>query len=618
MLWPLHGSTGLHTGHGSGVSFSTSGGYSSSSLFGRLAHPGLLQGAGSPCSEVSPPALPGTWYRRQLGEVSSGSFSTSGVSGSSFRFCDFQGFACPKESFEASLNWRRVLVLRAAASLCLAGAAGGAGFIDPAHSRGEASDAVSPSPVLPQSVLGLFRSVFTDPVEYGRPGRSAVVAGSVSPGVRDLSESDFPTARVVVRRLGCRLGRPSRRRANFRPLVSQRAGFVHQRQRAAGGRESSVIFRSSSTGLRNRPVRRQFYGDFLSSQSGGYSVKDSEFHCPTDSAVGEASGSHAGSSVHLGTAQCDGGHPFSSQSGLGLRMVSEDRSFSGAQEEVAGVHRPLRHLSKSPLFTVFLSFPRSERGSHGCLASGLEWVAGVCLSSLGPHSGSSQEAPVIVWSPPDVDRSLLASASVVSGASGSGCGRSGDTSSVQGSSQTTPLSSIPSGGVKAVSSCLETIQRFAQSQGFSKHVAQQSALARRPSSRAGYQARWAVFRKWCHDKGHSVSRPSLQKVADFLFWLRRTRKLSVSVVMGYRSMLSAVFRSVLPEISSSSVLQDLICSFKVEVPSRVVRPPSWDLLRVLTYLRSPVFEPLHKSSLWNLSRKTLFLLALATAKRVGE
>ena len=207
---------------------------------------------------------------------------------------------------------------------------------------------------------------------------------------------------------------------------------------------------------------------------------------------------------------------------------------------------------------------------------------------------------------------------VVSGASGSGCGRSGDTSSVQRSSQTTPLPSIPSGGVKAVSSCLETIQRFAQSQGFSKHVAQQSALARRPSSRAGYQARWAVFRKWCHDRGHSVSRPSLQKIADFLFWLRRSRKLSVSAVMGYRSMLSAVFRSVLPEISSSSVLQDLIRSFKVEVPSRVVRPPSWDLLRVLTYLRSPVFEPLHKSSLRNLSRKTLFLLALATAKRVGE
>ena len=243
-----------------------------------------------------------------------------------------------------------------------------------------------------------------------------MVAGSVSPGVRDISESDFPTATVVVRRLGCRLGRPSRRRADFGPLVYKRAGVVHQRQRASGGRKSSVIFRSSSAGLRNLPVRRQFYSDCLPSQSGGYLVKDSEFHCPTDSAVCGVSEGHSGSSVHLETAECDGGRPFSSQSGLGLRMVSEDRGFSGAQEEVTGFHRPLWHPTKSPLFTVFLSFPQSERSSHGCLASGLEWVAGVCLSSLGPHSGSSQEAPVIVWSPPDIDRSLLASAFVVSGA----------------------------------------------------------------------------------------------------------------------------------------------------------------------------------------------------------
>ena len=470
--------------------------------------------------------------------------------------------------------------MRAAASLCLAGAAG---FIDPAHSLGEASDAVSP--VLPQSVVRLFRSVFTDSLEHGCPGRSGVVAGSVSSGSRDFSASDLPTARVVVRRLGCRLGRTSRRRVNFRLLVAKRAGVVDQRQRASGGGEGSVVFRTSGAGLRNLPVRRQFYSDCLPSQSGRNSVSDSEFHCPKDSAVSGVSGGHSGSSVHLGPTQCDGRRPFSAQSDLGLRMVSKDRSLSGAQEKVASFNRPLCHLTKSPLFTVFLSFPRSERGSHGCLASELEWVAGVCLSSLGPLSCCSQEAPVIVWSPPDVDRSLLASASVVPGASGSGCGRSGDTSSVQRSSQTTPLPSIPSGGVKAVASCLETIQRFAQSQGFSKHVAQQSALARRPSSRAGYQARWAVFRKWCHDKGHSVSRPSLQKIADFLFWLRRTRKLSVSAVMGYRSMLSTVFRSVLPEISSSSVLQDLIRSFKVEVPSRGVRPPSWDLLRVLTYLR---------------------------------
>ena len=83
-------------------------------------------------------------------------------------------------------------------------------------------------------------------------------------------------------------------------------------------------------------------------------------------------------------------------------------------------------------------------------------------------------------------------------------------------------------------------------------------------------------------------------------------------------MLSAAFRTVLPEISTSSVLQDLLRSFKVEAPCRAIRPPAWDLLKVLDYLRSSVFEPLSNASLRDLTHKTLFLVALATAKRVGE
>ena len=83
-------------------------------------------------------------------------------------------------------------------------------------------------------------------------------------------------------------------------------------------------------------------------------------------------------------------------------------------------------------------------------------------------------------------------------------------------------------------------------------------------------------------------------------------------------MLSGVFRTVLSEISTSPVIQDLLRSFKVEAPCRAIRPPAWDLLKVLTYLRSSIFEPLSNTSLRDLTHKTLFLVALATAKRVGE
>ena len=66
------------------------------------------------------------------------------------------------------------------------------------------------------------------------------------------------------------------------------------------------------------------------------------------------------------------------------------------------------------------------------------------------------------------------------------------------------------------------------------------------------------------------------------------------------------------------MLHDLLRSFQVEAPVREVHPPSWDLPSVLNFLRSSPFEPLSSASLRDLTRKTLFLISLATAKRVGE
>ena len=94
--------------------------------------------------------------------------------------------------------------------------------------------------------------------------------------------------------------------------------------------------------------------------------------------------------------------------------------------------------------------------------------------------------------------------------------------------------------------------------------------------------------------------------------------MSLSAVKGHRSMLSAVFGFVLPEISSSKILKDLIRSFEIETPKTPIVPPSWDLDVVLKFLMSDKFEPLQSLSLRTLTVKTLFLVALATVKRVSE
>ena len=74
-------------------------------------------------------------------------------------------------------------------------------------------------------------------------------------------------------------------------------------------------------------------------------------------------------------------------------------------------------------------------------------------------------------------------------------------------------SSLP-GSPSAQASCLATLQRFPRAAGFSSAIAEQSSLARRPSSRAVYRVRWSIYHGWCHSNGHSVSNPTLAMVAD--------------------------------------------------------------------------------------------------------
>ena len=111
LLLPFHSSSGFHTGHGSCFGISSQDRHSVTSVPRRLVDPGLLSGAGSPCSGDSSSALQFVGNSRQLGEVAADSNSAHGLPGSSFGFNLFQGFACPEECREASLNWRRILVL---------------------------------------------------------------------------------------------------------------------------------------------------------------------------------------------------------------------------------------------------------------------------------------------------------------------------------------------------------------------------------------------------------------------------------------------------------------------------------------------------------------------------
>ena len=146
--------------------------------------------------------------------------------------------------------------------------------------------------------------------------------------------------------------------------------------------------------------------------------------------------------------------------------------------------------------------------------------------------------------------SVLAAEALVSGPPPAVAGPSSGPSRPSRPPVPASVSSALPGSPQATALCLETLRRFTRAAGFSSAVASQASLARRQSSRTNYQLKWSVYRSWCHSHGHSVSRPTLSKFADFLCWLRSSRGLSVFSIKGYHSMLSAVFRFHLPALSS--------------------------------------------------------------------
>ena len=84
-------------------------------------------------------------------------------------------------------------------------------------------------------------------------------------------------------------------------------------------------------------------------------------------------------------------------------------------------------------------------------------------------------------------------------------------------------------------------------------------------------------------------------------------------------MLSAVYFSLLTETSTSRFVKELMKGYEKGTLSKANSPyPSWDLVKTLDYLKRPMFEPLDKANWRQLMKKTLFLVALATAKRIGE
>ena len=616
VLWPLHGSAGLHQGHGSCFSYTPFYGNPYETVSRRLASPVCLSGVPPQGSSDCPPTLSRVGDCGQPPEIQPGSITGGSVSGGCHRLHLFQGFSVGGMHLMAAVNSRRISVLRLASRELMALATRRTFFAGSPSSWRQTEDAVPPA--LPPSILGSSGSGGSSVCVDGVSSRPPVVAPSPLSVSRSVSLPGVSRPTLLVIRLRRGVGCPSRSSARFRPVGHPPGGVIHKRQGTACCPTGSSPVPVISTGSHGGCLLRQHHSGGLSSQGGWHKISSPQHLGSGDLALDGVPLHPPGSAVPPGLQQRPRGRPVSPSPAPTFRVVTKPDSISIFEKTLAGPNRFICHLRQSSLFDLLLTIPGSNVSRHGRVSPVLGRSSGLRVPSGGRHSACSREAPGLHGDGAHTSSSTLGPAPLVLRPAPAFAGSS---SGPAGLSRPLALASVSSslpGSPSAQASCLATLQRFTRAAGFSSAVAEQSSLAHRPSSRSVYQVRWSIYRAWCHDNGHSVSRPTLAKVADFLYWLRYTRGLSVSSLRGYRSVLSAVFRFHLPSMSSDPVIRDLLRSFRLSSAERVLRPPAWDLSKVLTYLVSPAFEPLSQASFRALTLKTLFLLALATAKRVGE
>ena len=423
----------------------------------------------------------------------------------------------------------------------------------------------------------------------------------------------------IYRRIKRRVGRSLKRAHCKRPLVGAGKQSAHK----LSGTESSIpslkriprsLYRKDSSS-----GNRQHHSGGIYKQGRRHEARPSM--CPTvenlDLVFPETS--DCKSPPHSRSSQCDSGQVIQTGSDHPDRVVPPPRDLSEDMQQMAPAsNRSLCNEIQPQVTSVCISSTGPPGYSSGCTHSTMGGPGCLCLptySHLGQSGGETTGLPL---SETHSDRSGVAQHALVLGLSSS---VQPDSSQPAKPAQSVDaaLQSDPSHEpVKSKSPCLAPRATAIKEQGFSEAVAARIEAPQRRSTRSVYEAKWAVFTKWCISHQVDFRSPPLKSVADFLMHLFEDRKLQLSTIDGYRSAIADKLGSTMLDISKDNNLTRLLESFHRDRPKGRRGIPSWNLSLVLHQLTKAPFEPLKGACLKHLTFKTVFLLALGSGKRRSE
>ena len=330
-------------------------------------------------------------------------------------------------------------------------------------------------------------------------------------------------------------------------------------------------------------------------------------------------GHHLGSSPSERGTQCPGG-----------RVVQEHSAVDGVVPGSANVRgdMPASGLASSgPVWdevqqsasSVCISLPRPASASLGRLQPGVGRVPiNLRLPSIpGTSGGSLQAEQLSGFGVPD--SSLLANSNLVSAAENALPEvLPPESRSFSSSENPRRPSGMPSGSVLKPSR-LDTIASGLARQGFNEASVSLMLKQHKGSTRGQYQSAWAKFLAFLTRESISHDRVILSTVFNFLSYEFGKWNRAYSTIACYKC---ALFHPLLYALDLSiegrqaeSFMQGL---FQIKPPPRTSRFPLWSLSDVLYFLRRGPCEPLEEAPWQLLTMKVLFLILLASGRRISE
>ena len=425
----------------------------------------------------------------------------------------------------------------------------------------------------------------------------------------------------LYRRIKRRVGRSLKRTHCKRLLVGTRKQPTHK----LSGTKSSVSgLKRVSRSLRRQDSfggNRQYNSSGLHKQGRRHEIGPTMCSTLENLDVVFSTTSDTKSPTYPRPPKCDSGQIVQAGSDHPDRVVPPSGSFSQAVQQMAPApDRPICDEVQPQVTSVRITSAGHTGLSSRCTYSTMGGSGCICLPTDCHFGQGGGETTGLSMQKTHSDCSRVAQHALVLGLGTFDHVQPGPSQSAQSAQFVdSALQSDPSQeSDQPKSPCMAPRAAAIKEHGFSEAVAARIEAPQRRSTRSVYEAKWAVFKKWCGTNQVDFRSPPVKSVANFLLYLFEDKKLQPSTIDGYRSAIADKLGNATVNISKDDNLTHLLESFHRDRPKGRRGIPSWNLSLVLHQLTKGPFEPLREASLKHLTFKTVFLLALGSGKRRSE